>query len=136
MAKTINKVKPKRVVRIRTTVKQCKEAIEKNSGFITKAAKALGITREALAKRIAVTPKLQEVVDDTREHTLDLAESGLRDALMLGEKWAIEFYLKMKGSTRNYQATAIQKVGGIEGGAPIEISDKERLQRINSLFGK
>ncbi len=134
--KKVTKPKAKRKVHIRTTIKQCKEAIRKNHGFITRAAKALNITRDALAKRIQVNPELQEVVEDVRESRLDLAEDGLLQALIDNERWAIEYFLKFKGRDRGYVKVSEQKIGGIEGGSPIVVTEKERLHKLNSLLGK
>jgi len=84
------------------TVEQCAEAIRNAGGFITIAAKQLGISQPGLSRRIQKSEKLKEVLAETREQYLDLAESKLISAVKGGESWAICFYLKCKGKDRGY----------------------------------
>lgn len=83
-------------------VKQLAEAIEKNGGNVTEAAKALGITRWALQKRIAKNKELQQVVSDAREQMVDLAESEARKQIKQGNTAIIIFTLKTLGKERGY----------------------------------
>jgi len=84
------------------TVEQCAEAIRNAGGFITTAAKMLGMSQPALSKRIAQSETLRSVVEETREKYLDLAESKLIKAINNDAPWAICFYLKCKGKQRGY----------------------------------
>lgn len=85
-----------------TTVKDCAQALRNTGGFITAAAKQLGISQPALSKRISKSAKLKAVVEETKEQYLDLAESQLVKAIKDRESWAICFYLKCKGKQRGY----------------------------------
>lgn len=85
-----------------TTIKQCEEAIHNSGGFVTEAARQLGISQPALSKRINSSERLKQAMAETRERYLDLAESRLISAIKGGESWAICFYLKCKGKERGY----------------------------------
>ena len=84
------------------TVEQCAEAIRNAGGFITVAAKQLGMSHPALSKRVKNSETLQQVLNETKEQYLDLAESQLIKAVKDRESWAICFYLKCKGKKRGY----------------------------------
>ena len=84
------------------TVAQCAEAIRNAGGFITVAAKQLGMSHPALSKRVKNSEALQQVLNETKEQYLDLAESQLVEAVKDRESWAICFYLKCKGKDRGY----------------------------------
>jgi len=79
----------------RVTTKQCVEAIHNSGGFITPAAKQLNISQAALSKRIKKSKALQQVLAETKEQYLDLAETQLIKAVRDREAWAISFYLKL-----------------------------------------
>lgn len=85
-----------------TTIDQCEDAIRKAGGFISHAAKQLGISQPALSKRIGRSARLKQVLDDTREQYLDLAESKLLKKIQDEDLGAICFYLKCKGKERGY----------------------------------
>ena len=85
-----------------TTIPQIKEALEKNDGLITQTAKALGISRQALSKRIHKNKDLESFLEGVRESTLDIAESELFKSIRSGKAWAICFYLKCHGKKRGY----------------------------------
>ena len=84
------------------TVEQCAEAIRNAGGFITVAAKQLNMSHPALSKRVKQSERLQQVLNETKEQYLDLAESQLIKAVKDRESWAICFYLKCKGKKRGY----------------------------------
>jgi len=85
-----------------TTIPQIKEALEKNDGLITQSAKALGISRQALSKRIHKNKDLELFLESVRDSTLDIAESELFKSIRSGKAWAICFYLKCHGKKRGY----------------------------------
>lgn len=84
------------------TDKQIEEAIRKNGGFLTSAAKAVGLSYRQMLRRTAKTARLREVRDEVCETHLDIAESALIKAVEAGEAWAVCFYLKCKGKGRGY----------------------------------
>jgi hypothetical protein len=85
-----------------TSIPQIKEALEKNDGLITQTAKALGISRQALSKRIHKNKDLELFLESVRDSTLDIAESQLFKAIRSGKAWAVCFYLKCRGKKRGY----------------------------------
>ena len=79
------------------------KALREAGGWISAAAKAVGMKPSAVSMRIARNPALKEVVDDVRETQLDMVEN----ALMLNiqenrDQRAIEFYLKCRGRARGW----------------------------------
>ena len=65
-------------------------------------------------------PSLQEVENEIREQTLDLAETKLVQAIGDGNMTAIIFYLKTKGRDRGY--TERRELEGVEGGRPVRVT--------------
>jgi len=87
------------------TVKQIEEALIKNGGFISRAAKKLNVTPQAIYKRVKNNKRLQEVKRNVEESNLDLAEDQLLKKIKDGNLGAICFYLKCKGKNRGYIET-------------------------------
>ena len=88
------------------TSKQIINALYKNGGFYTYAARQLGISRQAIYKRINNNPQIAEVYEDACEETLDLMENELIKLGKKGDLKAIIFYLKTKGKKRGYTEKA------------------------------
>jgi len=65
-------------------------------------AEHLGVTKNALAYRIANDPELEAIARDQRGKMLDKAESKLMEAVDNGEQWAIQLMLKTLGRDRGY----------------------------------
>lgn len=86
----------------RTTLAEVEVALRSTNGNLYMAAKMLGITRDAIYKRMRDYPKLKEIVEQSREGMIDIAESKLREAIFNGEPWAIALTLKTIGKTRGY----------------------------------
>ena len=86
-------------------------------GFIMKAAIKLGITYRRINKLIKLNPKLKEIIVDSTEALLDLAESKLKDGILAGDKTCIIFALKCKGRHRNW----------IEQESPIDVADQKPI---------
>lgn len=84
------------------SINQCAEALRKSGGFVSHAAKMLEMSQPALSKRIKKSKVLQQVVADTKEEYIDLAESKLIKAVKNGEAWAICFYLKCQARHRGW----------------------------------
>lgn len=77
-------------------------AIVKCDGYIGRTAIVLGVNVKTLRKFIQKNQKLQDLIEDVTEATLDLAESRLRDKIILGDTTAILFHLKCKGRQRGW----------------------------------
>jgi len=84
------------------TFEDVAKAITKCDGYIGKTAIKLGVNAKTLRKFIQRNPKLQDILDDVNDATLDLAESRLRDKIILGDTTAILFHLKCKGRHRGW----------------------------------
>ena len=84
------------------TNEQIAEALQKAGGFVSHAAKQLGVVNSAIHNRIARSPELKTVLDDARCVHLDIAEVELLKAMKRGEAWAVCFFLKCQGKDRGY----------------------------------
>ncbi len=108
---------------MRITDKQIEHAIKQTAGNVSQAAKALQVSRTTVHKRIAKSEKLREVLRDTREELIDIAESALRREVLDGNITAIIFTLKTQGKARGYVER--QEVTGADGGAVMVKWDDE-----------
>lgn len=79
-----------------------KKAITASGGFITVAAKSLGVTHQAVSLYIKSHPELQELIQSIEESYLDFAEGQLITLIKEKDRAAIFFYLKCKGKERGY----------------------------------
>lgn len=82
--------------------KDVAKAIRKHNGNITAAAEDLRVTRQGLYYRIRNNPKLNKILEESREVQLDRAEAALKKAVDNGQGWAICFTLKTIGRLRGY----------------------------------
>lgn len=85
------------------TIEQIASAIRAKDGNITDAASALGVTRDAINKRIAKSVELKRLVADAREELVDLAESEARKQIKQGNTAIIIFTLKTQGKERGWR---------------------------------
>ena len=110
---------------MRTTLKQCKEALIKADGIVSQAARNLGITRNALNQRIMKYPALKAACAEAREYLIDKGESALVTAVENNEAWAISLLLKTLGKNRGY----VEKTEfGVDGNITVNVvkfSDKQ-----------
>ena len=79
-----------------------KDALEKNGGWLSKAAKALSCTVLQLSAAISQTPELLEKFLEIREYYLDLAENKLISLVKTGDLEAVKFWLKCQGKSRGW----------------------------------
>ncbi len=93
------------------------EALRASAGIYSAAAAKIGCAPNTVRNYVLRHPELQEVVDEVRENTLDLAESQLLKALGDGNLTAVIFFLKCRGKQRGYVERA--ELTGANGG-PIE----------------
>jgi len=111
-----------------TSVAQFVEALRAGGGYLSQAAKTLGITRQAVSQRVKRSARLQELLEDIKETYLDLAESKLIKGVDNGEAWAIKYYLNTQGKKRGYVER--HELTGAEG-KPIPLLVKvKRAERI------
>lgn len=77
-------------------------ALREGKGFYAEAARRLGVTRQAVAKRVHASATLSAVEAECVDTNLDTAESRLIAAIEDGAGWAIKFFLQCKGKERGY----------------------------------
>ena len=84
------------------TTKQIADALRATGGFVTQASVKLGVTYQAVYKRLKTSPELAALKEEIDESTLDLAETKLIELIKEKNLGAICFYLKCKGRSRGY----------------------------------
>ena len=98
------------------------EALKASGGWMSQAAKMLGVNTSTVSRRVAKSQRLQQTITDMKALYLDIAESELLKKLKNGDLGAICFYLKCQGKERGY----IEKVyHGTESNKAIEIIVKD-----------
>lgn len=97
---------------------QIEHALKAKAGNIAAAARELGVSRSTVYRRIDAAPTLKQLVTDTREELIDIAESALRREVIDGNITAIIFTLKTLGKQRGYVERS--EVTGMEG-APLRV---------------
>jgi hypothetical protein len=77
-------------------------AADLTRGNQTRAAERLGVTRWALVKFIARTPRARAAFDEWRQKLVDEAETALWDCVQERQPWAVAMVLKTLGKFRGY----------------------------------
>lgn len=78
------------------------DAIRLHRGYLTKAAKELGVSLRELLNNVARYPSLKNVCEEEREKRLDEAEDQLEKKVQRGNLSAIMFYLSKQGKHRGW----------------------------------
>ena len=86
----------------RITDSQIAEALRKSNGYISHAAKILGVSHSAVSKRIRKSEKLQEILEEKRNEMIEFAENKLFELVKEGNITAIIFTLKTLGKDRGW----------------------------------
>lgn len=95
------------------------EALQKNLGLITQTAQSLGYgTDRKAVYRLIKRYKLEEVLAEAREISVDVAEAKLVEKINNGDTTALIFFLKTMGKKRGFVER--QELTGNEGG-PVEV---------------
>lgn len=97
---------PKTRTKRKLTKGKVKEALLKHGGIPARAAEALGTKRQNINYYINKYSDVAEVRVESREKTIDVAESALMDAVYRKERWAVELILKTLGKSRGYDEKA------------------------------
>ncbi len=84
------------------TKKTLTEALDKANGFVTYAAKILGVSRMAIYKYMEKHPEMKEVYEDIKNKKLDIAEFKLIENIKAGDTTSLIFFLKCQGKQRGY----------------------------------
>jgi hypothetical protein len=87
---------------MKVTLKECEKAIIASCGILQTAADNLGVSRQALHKRVQNNKRLQKACEDAREVFIDKAESALKKAVDNEEAWAVSLSLKTLGKKRGF----------------------------------
>lgn len=130
---------------MKVTIDQIKEALRKNGGFKTQAAKQLGISYDTLNHRIYRNKDLADICKEIQESYIDLAESKLIKMIKNEVPSAVFFMLKCQGKHRGYiENQRIEHMGKDEG--PIQTQQQtkidpsrlttEELQNLISIIDK
>lgn len=84
------------------TLQQVEHAIRLSRGNQARAARRLGITRQAVQSWKRRYPHLEGVAAEARDSLVDMAEDNLRIALANREVWATELTLMTLGKNRGF----------------------------------
>lgn len=84
------------------TVVQIAEALRKNGGFKTYAAKSLGCTYQTIVNYFNRYPELHKILDEINNRELDISEHMLLKLRKKGDFKAVKFHLNCKGKARGY----------------------------------
>ena len=98
------------------------EAIKGSLGIISTIAKRLDCESRTAKRLIDKWQETKDALIDEQELVLDLADTGLYDALIKKEQWAIKFILSTKGQSRGYVLTPTIK---LDNGEPLNIQFTE-----------
>jgi hypothetical protein len=99
----------------RLTVRRIEEQLAVKRGNVAATARALGVHRTTIHRRIQKSPVLQAALEEARETMLDNAERQLYDEALDGNTAALIFFLKTQGKSRGY--TERHELTGADGKA-------------------
>ena len=116
---------------VQKTKKAVLEAINGSLGIISTIAKRLGCESRTAKRLIDKWQETKDALIDEQELVLDLADTGLYDALIKKEQWAIKFILSTKGQSRGYVVTPTIK---LDNGEPLNIQFAEANSDFKTLF--
>jgi len=112
----------------KVTAAQAAQAIENKKGFITQAAKQLGISRRQLHRLVNLHPTVKEALADAREEMKDFTESKMYQAIADGNPTMIIFYAKTQMKDRGYVERQ-EIVGRDSGPVEVAISPLDKINR-------
>ena len=87
---------------MRVTVTEIERALRVAAGVRTAAAERLGISRQALARRIQASARLQRVVAEVEDNLLDMAEAKILQSVQAGDLSSARYLLDRKGRARGW----------------------------------
>ena len=77
-------------------------ALKQYHGMVAIAARKLRCSRQTIYTMIQNHPTVREALDEAREHMKDVAETSLFQHIIMGDAWAVCYYLKTQGRDRGY----------------------------------
>lgn len=96
--------------------------LEEAFGNLSTTAKALGLTRAAVSKRVKSSPELQRIVEDAKETLIDMAESKLARGVAAGMEWAVKRVLDSKRAAARGWGNAVRVE--MEGGGELRVVER------------
>ena len=97
------------------TVAQIENAIKQKGGNISQAARALGVSRSTIHRQINNSTTLQQVLQDSREELVDIAESALLRGVIEGNMTAVIWTLKASPAAKARGWGERQELTGADG---------------------
>ena len=88
--------------KLRFKLKDILAALKRCNGQVNLASQQLGCDRDTIYARAKEHPIIRETIDAIRDEMVDIAEVGLRKAVLDGDLDAIKFTLKTIGKHRGY----------------------------------
>jgi hypothetical protein len=109
---------------------EASQALRDSKGFITTAAKRLGISRMQLHRLINAHPTIKEALEDAKEEMKDSAESKIYQGINEGNTALIIFYAKTQMKDRGY--TEKQEIDQRTTHIEVDLSDltDDQLKRL------
>lgn len=99
------------------------KALNANLGAL---ARYFGVNRSTVLEYLDRHPELQQICYDTRETMLDMGEASLYRAVLAGEAWAVQFFLKTRGRMRGY----VERLDTFSAKLDLNKLSVEQLQRL------
>ena len=96
------KDRPRKTNLIYHTVEEVEEALRICKGYTSHAARRLGMTARGIRQRIQRDPRLQKILEEIREESLDDTELALHNQIQKGNIAAIIWKLKCHGRHRGW----------------------------------
>ena len=96
--------------------------LEESSGNLSAAARALGVSRQAVAERVKKCRELQRIVEDAKETLIDMAESKLARGVAAGMEWAVKRVLDSKRAAARGWGNAVRVE--VEGGGELKVVER------------
>jgi hypothetical protein len=84
------------------SIQQMYDALEKSSGFLFLAARALGCSAKTVERYMYKHERLRDLVKEYRGQRVDVIEGVLFNKARAGEGWAVTLFLKTQGKDRGY----------------------------------
>lgn len=79
-----------------------KKEIIKQNGNLTRVALAFGCARNSIKRIVNTDPTVKEVLEESRERTVDAVEDAFTKRAIAGDTTASIFFLKTRGRERGY----------------------------------
>lgn len=91
---------------MKATDQELLEALQTSCGIYSRAAKSLGVSRQAVRERVENNPEIKKAVEQMQEAIADEAEHGLIELIRSTNEQirfnAVKYYLSTKGKGRGY----------------------------------